>query len=340
MSTFNGGPVAPGARSADRAHMTSTTTRIDAATRRKLQREAEKIAECQDGIVSRAQLKDLGMTRWQIEAELRARRWAAVGRQTICLHCGPLDIEAREWVAVLEAGPRAFLDAGSALRRLGLKGYDTPGIRISVPRGARIYRRVSGVDIRQTRRWSPKDLANTGIPCARVAVAAVRAALWARSDRQAALVLTMVVQQGLATAEMIAVELLLVRRDKRRPFVHGVMLDLIGGVRSLGELDVVRECRRRGLPEPSKQVIRRGRNGKYYLDLYWDEWRLVVEVDGIQHSWAANLVGDAVRHNDISLQGATVLRLPVLGLRVEPDTFFAQIEEALVANGCPKPRPT
>ena len=166
-------------------------------------------------------------------------------------------------------------------------------------------------------------------------MAAVRAALWARSDRQAALLLTMVVQQGLTTAEKLAVELLRIRRDKRRLFVHGVVNDLLGGVRSLGELDVVRECRRRGIPEPSKQVLRRTRNGTYYLDLVWERWGLVVEVDGIQHSWASQIVGDAVRHNAVSIRGKTVLRLPLLGLRVEPDTFFAQIEEALVAAGWP-----
>src|SRR5690606_21193771 len=99
---------------------------------------------------------------------------------------------------------------------------------------------------------------------ARVEVAAVRAALWARSDKQAALLLTMVVQQRLTTAERLAEASLRVRRDRRRSLLHEVVLDLLGGVRSLGELEVVRECRHRGLPEPTKQVIRKGRNGRYY----------------------------------------------------------------------------
>lgn len=251
------------------------------------------------------------------------------------MHRGPLLQEARHWVAVLEAGPRAFLDGESALLAAGLEGYVVDRIRVSVPRGARVYRRVTGVDIRQTRRWAADDVGPAALPCARVEVAAVRAALWARSNRQAALLLTMVVQQGLTTAEKLAAELLRIRRDKRRAFVHGVMLDLLGGVRSLGELDVVRECRRRGLPAPTLQVVRRAKNGKYYLDLVWEEWNVVVEVDGVHHSWASHIVGDAVRHNDVSLQGMTVLRLPLLGLRIEPDTFFEQIEDALVAAGCP-----
>ncbi len=140
-------------------------------------------------------------------------------------------------------GPRAFVDGASALVLAGLEHYTVDRIRVSVPRGARIRHRGSTVDIRQTRRWDPGDLEPTGLPRSRVAVAAIRAALWARSDRQAALVLTMTVQQGLVTTQLLAEEMLRVRRDKRRGFLHGVLLDLLGGVR------IARGARRRpGLP--------------------------------------------------------------------------------------------
>jgi very-short-patch-repair endonuclease len=300
--------------------------------RRSRRRLVERAADCQDGILSRRQLYALGVTRGEVRANLRAGRWRRAGRQSVCMHTGPLSAEAQHWAAVHEAGPRAYLDAGSALIASGLTGFTMNRIRVSVPRGARVWK-VDGIDIRQTRRWTPEDLAESGIPRSRPEVAAVRQALWARTNREAALVLTMTVQQRLASAEQVAQAMLAVRRDKRRGFVYAVVLDLLGGVQSLGELDVLRECRRRGLPEPSKQVLRRGRNGTYYLDLCWDAWNLVVEVDGIQHSWASQIVGDAIRQNDVTLQGSRVLRLPLLGLRVAPDEFFAQIEEALRRSG-------
>ncbi len=59
----------------------------------------------------------------------------------------------------------------------------------------------------------------------------------------------------------------------------------------------------------------------------------MVEVDGIQHTWARELVPDALRHNAVTLGNARVLRMPLLGLRVDPDQFFGQIEQALVAAG-------
>jgi very-short-patch-repair endonuclease len=143
----------------------------------------------------------------------------------------------------------------------------------------------------------------------------------------------MVVQQGMATPEQLGIEMLRVRRDRRRAFINAVILDLLGGVRSLGELDVARELRRRGFPAPTRQSLRRGRNGTYYLDLIWDEWGVVVEIDGIQHSWAQNVVADALRQNDVTLENATVLRMPLLGLRVAADEFFAQIGQALKDAG-------
>ena len=228
-------------------------------------RAALTLAADQEGVVSRRQLYGLGVTRWQVTANLRAQRWQRVGDHNVEFHRhrgpGPLDDAALCWAAVFQGGPRAHLDGASALVASGLERFTVDRIRVSVPRGARV-RRNRAFDIRQTRRWAADDVVTTGVPRSRPAVAAVRAGLWATSDRQAALVMTMAVQQGLATAEEVGIELLRIRRDRRRGMLCAVVNDLIGGVRSLGELDVASELRRRGLPEPERQVVRRGANGR------------------------------------------------------------------------------
>ena len=241
------------------------------------------------------------------------------------------------WVAVFEAGPRAFVDGASALLAAGLEHFEWDPIRVSVPRGARI-RRVPGVDVRQTRRWHSSDLhPGSGVPRSRVEVAAVRAALWARSDKQAALVLTMVVQQGLTTPHLLGQEMLRVKRDRRRALLYAVVLDLLEGARSLSEAEFARECGRRGLPRPTRQSYRQTARGDSYLDAEWAEWRLVVEIDGVQHTWASSVVAEALRQNEVTLGRSTVLRLPLLGFRVSPDDFFNQIERALSAAGWRRP---
>jgi very-short-patch-repair endonuclease len=312
----------------------SGTSRPSAELRQKRLAKLEAIAQEQGGVVSRTQAYDLGITRGQVRANVRATRWRRIGTQAIALQTGPLTQDGKLWSAVFEGGPRAHLDGASALVAGGLENFSVERIRVSVPRGARV-RRTKALDVRQTRRWSEADVAPSGLPRTRPMVAAVRAALWAASDKQAALLLTMTVQQGLTTAELIGEQMLRIRRDRRRAFVHGVVLDLLGGVRSLAELEVARECRRRGLPEPSRQVVRRGRNGSYYLDIMWEEWGVVVEVDGIHHSWAGQVISDALRQNDVTLDNAVVLRLPLLGLRVAPDEFFDQIERALARADSP-----
>lgn len=306
-----------------------------ASLRAARRQRAEKLARVQSWALSRRQLYAAGITRAEVRANLKARRWQVVGRHVVVVHTGPLALDTTLWAAQLSGGPRARLDGASSLIAAGLRGFDVDRHRVSVPRGARVFRdRV--VDVRQTRRWRTDDAAGgAGPPRTRSEIAAVRGALWARSDRQAALLLTMVVQQGVAPADRIGQALLQVKRDPRLRFVIDVVTDLLGGVRSLAELDFARECRRRGLPEPTRQVVRRGRDGRYYLDVVWEEWGLVVEVDGIHHALAQEVVADALRHNDVTLGNLTVLRLPVLGLRVAADDFFDQIERALVAAGCP-----
>jgi len=290
------------------------------------------MAWSQGGVISRRQLLEVGVDRWRTRSYLRAGRWKGHFRQTIAVHTGPLSPIGMCWAGVFEAGPRGVLDGVSSLIAAGLTGFSVDRVRVSVPRGARVLR-SRAIDVRQTRRWRAADIEPAGIPRTRTEVAAVRAALWARTDRQAALILAMVVQQRLATPGAIGAALLAVRRHRRRRFIEGVLLDLMGGAETLGELDLARGCRERLLPEPSRQVVRLGRSGTYILDVRWEESGVVVEVDGIHHVSAQRIVQDALRQNDLVLEGDLVLRLPLLGLRVAEAAFYSQIEAALVSRG-------
>ena len=294
--------------------------------------QARALGQDQGGVVSRPQLYEAGVPRWLVARELRVGRWQRLSDQAVCVHNGPVAEEGHWWAAVLQGGPRAQLDGASALLAGGLQRYTVARVRVTVPRGARV-RRTPRYDIRQSRRWQRDDVVASGIPRTRPAVAAVRGALWARTDREATYLLTAVVQQGLVSPAALGAEILRIRRDRRRALLHAVVNDLLDGARSLGELDVVRELERRGLPRPEQQGLRRDHRGRYYLDLSWPRFRAVLEIDGIHHSWAENVVGDALRQNALSLQGDTVLRLPLLGYRLEPDEFFAQVRAALVAAG-------
>ncbi len=306
--------------------------RHDRQQRHLILSELDRLGRRQGGVVSRAQAYAAGLTRGELRAQLKAQRWQRVWSRSVCLHTGDVSALGRQWAAVFEGGHRAMLDGETSLIASGLTNYQSSVLRVSVPRGVKPLR-GAGLDIRRTRRWSGGDLVATGVPRTRVPVAAVRSAMWARSDKQASLLLLMPVQQGMTTPELIGRALLAVRRDRRRELMHAVVNDMLGGVRSVGELDFARECRRRGIPEPDRQVVRRGKDGRYYLDVCWDDFGLVVEIDGIHHSWAASVVPDAIRQNEVALGRATVLRLPLLGMRVAADEFFDQVERGLRDGG-------
>lgn len=288
-------------------------------------------AATQAGVVSRRQLKRLGVSRWQVRAEIRAGRWRAHGRHTVVVHTAELTREALWWRAVFETGGGAALAGATALEAAGMNGYDDP-VTVVVRKSKR-HHKPRGVTVHETRRLLDGDVVESGIPRLRVAVAAVLGALWAKTDRQAALLLVMAVNQRLTTTAQLSEVLARVRRDKRRRLLIAVVADIADGVRSMGELDFARLCRRYGLPEPNRQAIRKGPRGRIYLDVYWDRWGLVVEIEGMHHDAPENAVPDALRQNSISIRTGTVLRIPLLGLRTDRDAFMAQVEEALRAAG-------
>jgi very-short-patch-repair endonuclease len=176
------------------------------------------------------------------------------------------------------------------------------------------------------------ELVPVGIPRTRPEVAAVRAAGWAVSDRQAALLLLMPVQQKLTTPAALhaAVGRCLGRR--RRAFIKAVVRDVGHGVESLGELDFARLCRARGLPEPSRQVMREGPRGRIYLDVRWERHGLVVEIDGMQHREGLAVSIDNLSRNAVVLAGDRVLRIDRVGLRLHEDAFMDQVAVGLATS--------
>jgi very-short-patch-repair endonuclease len=297
------------------------------------QRRLMELADHQAGVVTWKQLDAIGFTRGEVRANLRARRWQRQGRECLVVHNGPLQDDARSWLAVFQTGADAAIDGVSSLKLAGLEHFDEPRIHVSVSKGTR-YLRPIGVRVHETRRRRTPDVTRgAGPPRVRTEIATIRAALWARSDRQAALIIAMAVQQRLTTSEALLEAFTAIRRDKRRKFIAGVLRDVAMGAESIGELDFVRECRRRDLPRPSRQVRRRLPSGQVVLDVYWDEFGVVVEIEGMHHLLAGVSITDSLRQNELTIEEDKVLRIPVLGLRVAADEFFDQLGRMLRRNG-------
>ncbi len=287
---------------------------------------AATAAEPFGGVLSRALLTDLGIDRKAVAREVAAERWLLVGRLTVLTNTGIVSDRASRWRAVWECGPDVALDGVSALHAAGVRGFDKMCVHVSAPR-ERHRQPVDGVRVHRLTRLSDEIVA-AGIPRVRPAIAAVRAAHWATSDRQAALLLVLPVQQRIVTGSQLLAAAGSVHGRRRRQLVRQLVRDVADGAQSLGELDFAALCRRRGLPSPDRQVVRRSPQGRVYLDVRWSTLRLVVEIDGVGHRWGLAVTDDNLRQNRVVIGGDVVLRIDLVGLRLTPDTFMDQLVQA------------
>lgn len=289
-------------------------------------------------VVSRSELTASGLSPSQFRAMLRGGRWRKSGSRSVALYNGPLDWRDALARAVAEVGPQAAVAGVTALRLAGLRGADDERIHIWTPKSTRPGKPTAAV-VHESRRWCADDVLDGAVRWTKPAVAAVQAALWARSNRQAVLYLCMPVQQRLTRPADIAETLDRVIRDRRKKLLRSALVDIADGAQALSELDFAAMGRKRGWPEPTRQRTMRGPNGRIYLDVAWDKYRVVVEIDGIGHLSADQWLIDTLRQNAVTLEGARVLRIPVLALRIDPEPFLQQVDEALIAGGCPlRPR--
>lgn len=292
---------------------------------------AAALAAEQAGIVSRRQLAREGSPRWVVRLELRTGRWAARGRQCVSTHNGPLGAEALRWVAVLEVGARAALDGVSALQAAGVTGLTDEAVVVITPKGS-TPAHPDGVVVRESRLFREDDVIDAGIRRVRPAVAAVHAALWASTDRQAAYFLTLVVQQRHARPSDLAAALARVRRHRRRLTLRAVIAALVAGSESLGELDVSADLHGRGIPV-LQQVVRRRPSGTEYLDIEIEGCDVCVEVDGIGHDAPAQRLSDLVRDIRTLADGKVTVRVPLVAYVVDKEQVLEALEALLRSRG-------
>lgn len=300
-------------------------------TAQKLERRARiggEIAQNHGGVALRQDLLAAGLTRHDIDGQIRRRLWHPAGRHTVAVEGSRPQGEGVYWRALWELGPRSVLDGPTALIVAGLTSWTEDVIHVSVPRNATV-RALDGV-----RRHVLRDIGpaiTTGLRRTKPHVAVVRAAEWARTDRAAATLLAMTVQQRLVSTSALLERWESVGRSRRRRVLDGVIRDVCDGAHSINELDVTDACRSRGIPPPCRQEVRTGQGGRVYLDLFWDEEDVHAEVQGAHHFVGLKVVDDSLRLNVLAIKSRDLisLQIPVVGWRVSPDPFLDQIEAAL-----------
>ncbi|WP_239678643.1 endonuclease domain-containing protein [Natronosporangium hydrolyticum] len=275
---------------------------------------------------------------------LASRRWRRLSRGLLITFTGPLGPPQHHSAAVLAAGSGALLAGLAAAEAGGLRARwrrRREVIDVLIPAGRRapdLLRRLPAelpaVKVHRTTALPEQDRQRGRPERTALPRSVVDAAQWALTEDEARMTVAAACQQRLLLPSEINSVLERMPTVRRRALVRRTAEDAAGGAHSLAEIDLDRLCRRFGLPRPERQHQRHDSAGRLrYLDAYWPQFRLVVEVDGAHHTDVAQWEADLRRQNAIWVQGERILRFTSYQLRHRPAEVADVIRQALVAAG-------
>jgi very-short-patch-repair endonuclease len=305
-----------------------------------LDAEQHPLTDEQSGVLTSAQAVG-ALGRGRVRGLVASGTWRSICRGVILTHNGRLDRDQQLWVAVLAAGEGAVLGGAAAAAEGGVRGLRVESLSVLVPAGRNASACVPRfpVDMPEVRirrsRILPEDHRQIGRPPrTTVARSVVDAAAWARTDDEARVVLAAACQQRLVTPARVEAALSVLPRVRRRELIRTTLVDIAGGAQALSEIDFLQLCRRHRLPLPDQQEQRWDSSGRSrYLDAYWRQWHLHVEIDGAHHMDVRQWADDMLRQNEVWIGGDRILRFPAWLVRSRPADVAKQVRRALNAAG-------
>jgi very-short-patch-repair endonuclease len=282
------------------------------------------------------------LTEGAVRGLVRSGRWRSIARGILLTGNGRLTRDQQLWVAVLASGRGAVLAGPTAAAEGGVRGLRENATHVLVPAGRRAGRtilRTLPVDMTAVVLHRTSVLPETHIQLGRpsrttLARALVDAAAWARTAEEAQAVLAAGCQQRRVLPAELAAVVDILPRVRRRELIRQTIADIEGGAQALSEIDFMALCRRHRLPLPDLQERRTDAAGRIrYLDAYWREFGLHVEIDGAHHMDVRHWAADMRRQNDVWIAGERILRFPAWMVRTRPQEVADAVRAALTAAG-------
>ena len=295
----------------------------------------QDLAEAQEGMLSRRQLRDLGVTESALRHHIAIGRWAHRSSNVVSTTTGPLSLDQRLWLGVLHGGPTAMLGGLNAAQHLGLERWHRDDVTVLVA-NPMSFEPLPGFQFIRTRRPYKLLIAPGELPVCRLEPAVLMFASREPHLRTALGAVTATVQQRRTTAQRLLewVELLTPLRRARQ--VRELLGDVAGGAHSLAEVDLRKACRDHDVQPPQSQRVRYDRAGhKRYTDGEWtlpDGRTLVLEIDGAFHDDAMQATLDRRRNRKLTSTTRIVVQCSAWEIRHEP----WEVMEDLIALGVPR----
>jgi Protein of unknown function (DUF559)/AbiEi antitoxin C-terminal domain len=287
------------------------------------------VAEGQWGVVSRAQLLDVGVSPAAIATWRRRRRLHAVQRGVYALGHASLGREGRRLAAVLACGPGAVLSHRTAAAHWGLLHTDQTRIDVTAPRGRH---GAAGIRLHRSRSLDAQDTTrHQGIPVTTIARTLLDLAATARPSE---------LERALAQAERLqlydhrAIEDLIARSNGHRgtQVLAQATTHEPRWTRNEWEAAFLSLTRDAGLPEPLvNDAFDAPELGWCEPDYHWPTHRVIVETDGWEtHGTRAAFRSDRAKDAALTASGYRVLRFTK---DVEPELVVRRLRALLPTAG-------
>ena len=282
------------------------------------------LAERQHGVVSRAQLSELGLGDGAIEHRVRLGRLRPVHRGVYTIGHRLLTQDGRWMAAVLAYGPGTVLSHRAAAALWGMRGGTWVEVTVPSGRRARDGIQVHRAPLLEDERTTHRGIPTTTVPRTLLDLSAVVTKRHLRGALREAEQLRL--SDPLSLHDIIA-------RYPRRPGLKAIKALLAEA--SVGARIIRSELEERfqdflvraGLPLPQTNVVIEG----YEVDCVWPEQRLIVELDGhASHSPTHAFELDRARDRRLEAAGWRVIRITWRQLEQEPDLVEADLRRLLL----------
>lgn len=288
----------------------------------------------QGGVVSRAQLLRGGYTDSMIRRHHRARRWQLVHPGVYSTRTGSLDYHARLLAGLLYAGPQAMWSHYTAAEQLGLIAIDTTrSVHLTVPATRRVEQQ-RGLVIHRSRRCEERRHSVVPPRCTEPHAVLDVVSLADSLDDAAGVVL-----EALQSGNVTAAEVRSAMARRRVPFrreLGSLVRAAADGAHSLLEVRYLEEVERRHhLPAG----VRQRAVEREFTDVAYEEYGVVVELDGRFHLEPAQRRRDMDRDNRAALRGEATLRYGWRDVTVRPCAVAVQVDSLLRQAGPTPTRP-
>lgn len=306
---------------------------------RDLPPELRELAEYQLGVLSRAQILHAGLSRAVIVARLERGSWQRLYPGVYAAFSGEPARASMLWGAVLHAGPGAMLSYQTAAELDHLTDAVSSRIHLTVPSCRRVLSQP-GLAIHYSARTAQALHPARNPPRTRVEETVLD--LWesARSLDDAVSWVARGLGRRLTTQPKLSQAAHARSRLRGRALLSELLTPDAAGQHSILEHRYVRDVERpHNLPAATRQAPA-GRGGRTeYRDNLYEEYRLIVELDGRLAHPGDTRWTDIARDNAAAAAGDTTLRYGWLPVTGSPCQVAAEVAKLLTARGYRGARP-